>query len=493
MLFNSYEFLLVFLPIVITVFYFSLNFKDKRLPIIWLTFASVAFYGYWNIKFLILLVVSILFNYSIGCLLGKSKYHYINKKYILYIGIFLNLLVLSYYKYYNFFLSNVSQIFQTSFSVENIILPIGISFFTFTQIAFLVDVYKGIAKEYKLVSYILFVTFFPHLIAGPILHHKEMMPQFEKDDNFNINWANICIGTAIFVLGLFKKIIVADRLAEIATPIFIAVNQGGIPQLLESWIAALTYSFQLYYDFSGYSDMAIGLALMFNIKLPVNFFSPYKAISIIDFWRRWHMTLSRYLRDYVYIPLGGNRNGEYNKLKNLFITMLIGGLWHGAGWTFIIWGGLHGIYLIINHAYRKYKFNLSDNLNWLLTFISVVIAWVIFRADNVNDAILIIQGMFGFNGIETNIKLSPLTNISFVKTFGIIFTILFIIKKMPNVLEIFALYKPALEIDESKIETKFVKYIKWEPNYLWSLIIAIIAIISILSMSKTSEFLYFQF
>lgn len=513
MLFNSHVFMFLFLPITISIFYLIAKFKSKVMAVSWLASMSLVFYAWWNPKFLILLFASIGFNYTVGYALvyiKKQHYNIIRPIHILVLGIVVNLSTLAYYKYFNFFIANINSLLNLSTPVENIILPIGISFFTFTQIAFLVDVYRGFVKEYKFISYVLFVTFFPHLIAGPILHHKEMMPQFEDEQNLNVDWENIALGTAIFVFGLFKKVIIADNLATFATPVFNAVSQGAIPNLFEAWSGALAYSLQLYFDFSGYSDMAVGLALLFNIRLPVNFFSPYKATSIIEFWRRWHMTLSRYLKDYLYIPLGGNRYGEYKRLRNLMITMLLGGVWHGAGWTFIIWGSLHGLYLVINHSWRKLNFSIPNSVAWGLTFISVVIAWVFFRADTAHSAVLIIKGMFGLNGISLPAKIAyklpmlenygvkfsglmPLTNLSTSKVIISVGISMCIVIFLPNVMEITAKYRPALGIEKKSIETKLVKYIQWKPSYLWSIVLGFMAIISILAMVQASEFLYFQF
>ncbi|SEI84106.1 D-alanyl-lipoteichoic acid acyltransferase DltB, MBOAT superfamily [Propionispira arboris] len=513
MLFNSYEFLFFFLPVAMGIFYFIVKLKSKRLAVPWLVFVSFIFYAWWNPVFLILLGASVCFNYGVGYFLLQKNYHsYKNIKpiYLLIFGVFINLLALAYYKYFNFFILNMNTLFNLSIPSENIILPIGISFFTFTQIAFLVDAYRGCVEEYRFISYMLFVTFFPHLIAGPILHHKEMMSQFESDKLLKVNWENIIIGTVVFILGLFKKVIIADHLALYATPIFDAAAQGNVPQLFEAWIGALAYTLQLYFDFSGYSDMAIGLALLCNVRLPVNFFSPYKAKSVIDFWRRWHMTLSRYLKDYVYIPLGGNRYGEFRRLRNLLVTMLLGGIWHGAGWTFFVWGGLHGFYLIVNHTWRKFEICLPNIINWGLTFVSVVTAWVFFRADTLQTAILIIKGMFGFNGISLAENLAyripllsgfgfdfsgfmTITNLSLTKVVPWILIALIIVLLLPNTMELTAAYKPALRISAKNIETKYVQYWQWKPSYVWSIALGIIAVLSILSMSNVSAFLYFQF
>ena len=282
------------------------------------------FYAYWDARYLPLLLVSILFNYTVGSLIERHK-----SKLGLIIGVTVNLSLLTYFKYTNFFLSSFNEMFQTAIYVPKIILPLGISFFTFTQIAYLVDAYRGETQRYSLLTYSLFVTVFPHLIAGPILYHKNMIPQFSKLKNYVFTHKNMALGAAFFSVGLFKKVMIADSLAPWAKVVF---DNAGMVSFIEAWAGALAYTFQLYFDFSGYSEMAIGLGLMFNFKLPVNFNSPYKATSIIEFWRRWHITLSEFLRNYLYIPLGGNRNGQYGRMRNLLITMLLGGLWHGAGW-----------------------------------------------------------------------------------------------------------------------------------------------------------------
>ena len=286
--------------------------------------------------------------------------------------------------------------------IGQVILPIGISFFTFTQIAFLADTFQKGIRDYALVNYGLFVTYFPHLIAGPVLHHAQMMPQFREPRTYQINSANVAGGLAIFCIGLLKKIVLADGISPYADTVFNAVESGANPGFIEAWIGALAYTFQLYFDFSGYSDMAIGLSWMFNIRIPFNFNSPYQATSITDFWRRWHMTLSAFLRDYLYIPLGGNQKGAIRRYANLLITMLLGGLWHGANWTFVFWGGLHGFYLIVNHGFNvlinKHKAHWTGNrlfkvFSWVLTFLAVIIAWVFFRATSFDAALKILTAM----------------------------------------------------------------------------------------------------
>ncbi len=401
MLFNSYAFIFFYLPVVLLGF-FWLARVNHAYAAGWLALASLFFYGYWNPAYIGLLLGSIVCNYAFGVWIAKSKN--IQNKQLLIAAIAANLALLGYYKYANFFIDSVNSFAGTQWSLGEIILPLGISFFTFTQIAFLVDTYRGEVKEYNFIHYLLFVTYFPHLIAGPVLHHKEMMPQFARQTTYRVNWENIATGLMLFTLGLCKKTLWADPLAAYADGIFGGVASGMTPTIYESWAGALAYTLQIYFDFSGYTDMALGIALMFGIRLPINFDSPYQATSIIEFWRRWHMTLSRFLRDYLYIPLGGNRHGRLRRYLNLFATMLLGGLWHGAGWTFIVWGALHGLYLAINHLWREllpkrrwlpvWLGNLSGGL---LTFVAVVAAWVVFRASDIAHAAVMLKAMFGIN------------------------------------------------------------------------------------------------
>ena len=361
MLFNSYIFISLFLPITLTGFYLIGGQGHHRAATGWLVCASLFFYGWWNPAYLGLILGSVLFNYAVGVLLGNRDTK--NLRVILALGIGGNLGLIGCFKYANFFVDNINLSFGSDFHLETIILPLAISFFTFQQIAYLVDAYRGETKEYNFLHYCLFVTFFPQLIAGPIVHHKEMLPQFAKDVIYRLKHENIAIGIAIFVLGLFEKVVLADQVAVYATPVFNAAEQGLDLTFFEAWSGALAYTLQLYFDFSGYSDMAIGLARMFGILLPLNFHSPYKALNITEFWRHWHMTLSRFLRDYLYIPLGGSRRGQTQRYINLMITMILGGLWHGAGWTFVAWGTLHGFYLIVHHGWRAFRKAINQDLN----------------------------------------------------------------------------------------------------------------------------------
>jgi D-alanyl-lipoteichoic acid acyltransferase DltB (MBOAT superfamily) len=394
MLFNSYPFIFVFLPIALAG-YFWLGRSSNLAPVVWLALASLAFYSVSNWQFVGLLLASVAFNYFIGWLLIAKQLRATTRFAALTAGVVGDLLVLGTFKYAGFFATNLNALFSTGI-VVNILLPVGISFYTFTQIAFLVDAYRGNVARYALPHYALFVTYFPHLIAGPILHHKDMIPQFESKRSKRPDPHLILCGLIIFAIGLFKKTCLADSIQPLVAPAFGA----NYPSFDQAWIGALAYTFQLYFDFSGYSDMAIGLSLMFGIFLPLNFNSPYKATSIIDFWRRWHMTLSQFLRDYLYIPLGGNRHGRTLRYVNLMITMLLGGLWHGAAWTFVMWGALHGAYLCVNHAWSNYgpavapRFaRVGNAAAFVLTFVSVVVAWVFFRADSISSATFVLSRM----------------------------------------------------------------------------------------------------
>ena len=405
MLFNSYEFVFVFLPTVLFGFHLIGKQGHHRVAIAWLVGASLFFYGWWNPAYLSLMLFSILFNYSIGISLSNTSGHKLSSKAILTIGVATNLAVLGYYKYANFFIDNLNALSDSNLILHKVILPLAISFFTFQQIAYLVDAYRGETREYSFLHYCLFVTFFPQLIAGPIVHHKEMLPQFAKDVVYKLRSKHLAIGITIFALGLFKKVVLADGVSVYATPVFDAAEAGVMLTFFEAWAGALAYTFQLYFDFSGYSDMAIGIARMFGIRLPLNFNSPYKATSIIDFWRRWHITLSRFLRDYLYIPLGGGRKGKVRRHINIMITMILGGLWHGAGWTFILWGALHSFYLMINHGWRaifksRNKTKIGSFIAWTITFMAVVISWVPFRAESILGANNLLKAMAGVNGIS---------------------------------------------------------------------------------------------
>ena len=407
MLFTTPAFFCVFLPLTLAGFFLAGRFSHIAAAT-WLFFASLGFYGYWMPEAIWLLLASICFNYVVGLrIAAATRCDSPSGRWWMAMGVAADLALLGYFKYFNFFVDNLSAVLDTQWNVSRVILPIGISFFTFTQIAFLVDTYRARASEYKLVNYGLFVSYFPHLIAGPVLHHRQMMPQFADSAIYRINGAQLSAGLAIFSIGLLKKVVLADGVSPYADAVFNPADAGLAPDALEAWLAALAYTFQIYFDFSGYSDMAIGLSWMFNVRLPFNFDSPYRSRSISEFWRRWHISLSNFLRDYLYIALGGNRRGAVRRYLNLATTMLLGGLWHGANWSFVWWGGLHGLYLMINHGFRAVRGApvqrstcgrwLVDAAGWLLTIFSVIVAWVFFRAESLSGAVRVLESMVGLH------------------------------------------------------------------------------------------------
>jgi len=483
MLFNSYEFIFVFLPVTFFI-YFYLNKKKLTLASKgFLVFASLFFYSWWNIDYLVIILVSMLFNYVLGnSLIGEDQQ---KKKFLLTFGIISNLLLLGYFKYSDFLIENFNLTFSTNISLLHLALPLAISFFTFQQIAYLVDSYRNETKEYDFLNYAVFVTFFPQLIAGPIVHHKEMMPQFASHRTKKMNYYNISLGIFIFSIGIFKKVVIADNFSLWATQGF---DVATTLTFLEAWFCSLAYTFQLYFDFSGYTDMAIGLSLLFNIKLPINFNSPYKALNIQDFWRRWHITLSRFLRDYIYIPLGGNRKGSVRTYSNLMATFILGGIWHGAGWTFIFWGFLHGFALAIHRFWMRLGFKMWRWLGWFITFNFINISWVFFRAKEWDDAIKVLSGMLGFNGVVLPSALEA--KMGFLSQFGIefggfigningdYFTLIWLMLAFIMILS----FKNSMEkMEEFSLNLK---------NLLWT---STALIIAILSLNKASEFLYFNF
>lgn len=511
MLFNSYVFIFLFMPIVGLIYYYLVQ-RYSFLATAWLMAASIFFYAWWSVAYLWLLFSSIIFNYTMGICIDKYNTKGKNSRPILIFAIAINLALLAYYKYANFFLDSAG----TTYRIKDLILPMGISFFTFTQIAFLVDVFKKKASEYHFIHYTLFVTYFPHLIAGPILHHSEMMPQFREKTRFTPE--NISVGLMIFVIGLFKKVIIADNVCGYADPVFHAAHEANSLTFFAAWAGALAYSFQLYFDFSGYSDMAVGISRMLGIKLPINFYSPYQSNNIIDFWRRWHITLSRFLRDYLYFPLGGNRKGKWRRYANLMTTMVLGGLWHGASWNFVIWGFLHGFYLIINHAWvaiRSLIFPSKTNhvieraLARMLTFMVVVIAWVFFRADTFGSAINVLKAMAGQNGIvipqHWNSIFSIPSFMSSVVSFGDIGTtyqsheffwlglLLLVVWFLPNTYQIMKHYQPSFSIKEEFSAAKLFRFLEWKPNLWWAMVKTILIILAVFSISRETVFLYYQF
>jgi len=423
-LFNSWPFIFVFLPITFCCYFGLTRLRLIMAAKVWLVAASLAFYAYWDISYLALILGSLLFNFAVGSSLSQTHpdkiegigpsvvrvKNRLNRKTILTVGIAANLGLLGYFKYAGFLVENLNHALDLNYPLPDILLPLAISFFTFQQIAYLVDSYRGETSEYNLLNYSIFVTFFPQLIAGPIVHHREMMKQFNSPRSWFINHSHIAMGLFIFSIGLFKKVVIADTFAVWADQGFDGNHELDF---FAAWGASLAYTFQLYFDFSGYCDMAMGIAYLFNIRLPVNFNSPYKALNIQDFWRRWHITLSRFLRNYIYIPLGGNRQSEWHTCCNLMATFLLGGLWHGASWMFVIWGALHGFALIIHRFWQKTRIKMPFLMAWLLTFLFINVSWVFFRAVHMDDAMRVLTGMLDVSSITNTPLLSiPTSNLA---------------------------------------------------------------------------------
>jgi D-alanyl-lipoteichoic acid acyltransferase DltB (MBOAT superfamily) len=528
MLFNSYGFLFLYLPIVLLGF-FQLGRISHAYAAGWLALSSLFFYGYWNLAYIGLLLGSIACNYAFGLWIAKAgvRHDKGRKKHLLIVAITSNLLLLGYYKYANFFLSNINAIAETHLTLGEIILPLGISFFTFTQISFLVDTYQGKVKEYNFIHYALFVTYFPHLIAGPVLHHKDMMPQFAHASTYRFNYENMAVGLTIFFIGLFKKVILADGIAEYVSPVFNAPAAGIQLTFIEAWGGALCYTLQLYFDFSGYSDMAIGLSRMFGVILPLNFHSPYKSMNIIDFWQRWHISLTKYIREYLYTPitlsftrLGFGKPAPIEVLYSLVIpTMaifLILGLWHGANWTYVIFGGMHGLLIVINHLWRKRGFLLTDKktppgalartTGWAMTFFSVSLTFVMFRADSIATAISIYKGALGFNGFvmpdawmfkwgvfgqwlaEHGMTFGATNGLIGGGAINWIWILMLIVLLAPNTQQIMQHFKPALGVP-----TMAPTRLTWQPTIKAAILVWLLGFIAVINLNKQSVFLYFQF
>ena len=414
MLFTTAPFLLLFLPITLIGF-FAWGRQSSRAAVVWLLTASVFFYGYWMPLAVLLLLSSVGANFLLcrRIVANLDAQAPTDARRWLVLGIALNLGALGYFKYANFFVDNLSAVLGTEWHLAKVLLPIGISFYSFTQIAFLVDAFEGKVREPDLANYGLFVTYFPHLVAGPVLHHAQMMPQFADRSICRPRADHLVGGLGILALGMFKKVVLADGIAPYADAVFRAADLGAVPQSGEAWLGAVAYSLQLYFDFSGYSDMAVGLSIMFNVRLPFNFNSPYRARNIAEFWRRWHMSLSTFLRDYLYIPLGGNRLGSARRYLNLSLTMVLGGLWHGAGWSFVVWGALHGAYLMLHQGFaavlgaaRHQRLATNTPLRciaWALTLLAVIVAWVFFRAETLPGALRVLGAMGAWQAAPGNV------------------------------------------------------------------------------------------
>lgn len=503
MLFNSTGFILVFLPLVGLAFFLAPNERIARFVLI---LASMVFYAWWSVAFLGLIVAGTFVNFVLSRFLLRSE----SKTWSIIAlagGIILNLVPLFFFKYYDFAARSLNIVIDPPLPLLGLVLPLAISFYTFQKIALLVDSYHRQIPDVDFESYLLFVLFFPHLIAGPITSPREMLPQFANERTYRIRSANLAIGFSIFVIGLFKKVVIADTIAQYATPVFKAADAGRDLTFVDAWGGALAFTFQLYFDFSGYSEMALGLARMFNIRMPLNFFSPYKATSIRDFWRRWHMSLSWFLRQYVYIPLGGSRIGRLRHLTNLFLTMLIAGIWHGAGWTFVIFGALHGGLLVANQLASRWtapltKSGIGYGVAWLATFLAVVVGWVFFRAETVDGAMRVLAGMSGVNGVV--LPSTYASALSFLGQFGIqfgatdffygrwqvlwLFSLLLFVLLAPNTPQIFSA-RAKIELADRELSTRFA----WQPSLAWGIGLGVLAYFAISGIDGYSEFLYFNF
>lgn len=508
MLFHEPVFVFAFLPLVLTGYLVLTKSASTDVRVWFLTIASLCFYAWWKVAFLLLLVASVAGNFLIAAWICRLRDRSANIA--LFLGVTANLLLLGVFKYIDFGVATVNAVTGSTFEPVNLALPLAISFFTFLQIAFLVDCKRGDTSASDFPAYALFVTFFPHLVAGPLVHHRELMPQFRQARPPGKVWEDLSVGATIFVMGLFKKLVIAPKVGEWSDRIFNAAALGAQPTLLESWIGTLAFTFQIYFDFSAYSDMAIGLSRMFGILLPVNFASPYKATSIIDFWRRWHITLSRFLRDYLYIPLGGNRLGEARRHINIMIVMGLAGLWHGAAWTFVLWGVLHGTMLVVNHAWQKVAGGRNPIGPWtgrVLTFALVATAWVPFRAETFDQSLTILMGMAGLNGIVLPAHYAGLPGLDMLRAFGVSFAsvpgygggvqlawlagCLAWVWLLPNSQELVARFRPALGIEQARP----AGILAWRPTPLVGVATGLLALwlMAEIIQGQPGEFIYFQF
>jgi len=497
MLFNSYAFIVVFLPVTLAGFYFLARRHGPGAAQTWLIAASLVYYGWWNPSYLALILGSAVFNFGVSRFILSREAH--QRRAPMITGVAANLALLAYFKYANFFVDNINAALPVEWTLAEVILPLAISFFTFQQIAFLVDVREGRVAACNFREYLLFVVFFPQLIAGPIVHHSEMTPQFARRDTYRFRHDNLAVGLTFFAFGLFKKVVIADPLGGQASEVFAAAAGGDPLYAWEAWAGVLAYTLQIYFDFSGYTDMAIGLGRMFGVRLPQNFNSPYQATSIAEFWRRWHMTLSRFLRDYLYIPLGGNRRGPARRDFNLMATMTLGGLWHGAGWTFVLWGVLHGLYLLVNHrfsAWRQRKLcntkPISNAQRMLgravatgVTFFFVTLAWTLFRAESLEAAGAIYEAMFGLAPAAEHARLFK------PQIFAFIALLLAFCWASPNLQQILASYHQPPGA-EGRFAVQPAR-IAWRPSRRWAALAGFVFLAAFLSLSQQSEFLYYQF
>jgi len=487
--FNSYPYFL-FLAVAMLGF----RLLEKRALTgrrVFLLLASYAFYAWWRADFLVLLCGSTLVNYAIGQQIEQRRARQADRRAFLIAGLVFNLGLIATFKYDTLFVGTANDLMGLGLAVPHFFLPLAISFFTFEQISYLVDADAGKTHNYSLLDYALFVAYFPHLIAGPIVRHNDLIPQFRQLRAGNDDLAT---GITLFSLGLAKKSLIADNLSPFADAIFNAAGRGTHLGATDSWLGTLFFAFQIYFDFSAYSDMALGSSVMLGIRLPVNFHSPYKSASIIEFWRRWHISLSAFLRDYLYFPLGGNRQGRGRRYLNLFITMLLGGLWHGANWTFMLWGGLHGFYLAINHAFRHATKGKAPPpalrlplhiASVALTFAATTLAWIVFRSADLAAARNVVGGFLG-QGHSAIVSFSPLAAATLLALSVIVWF-------MPNSMELMWRYRPALPSPYADQPVVPAKRLSWQPTPLNAAAYGLLCIVAVLALSNLKPFIYFQF
>ena len=542
MLFNSYVFILIFLPVALLIFSFTRRVLSLQIAIGSVVVASLVYYAYWRAEYLVLLIGSVVVNYAMGRIVMARRVPMLwarrtgwqisdgTARLLTFGGVVFNLALLGYYKYAGFFVTNMNDAFGFGLSVPATVLPIGISFFTFQQIAFLVDAYKNAVSDRNGLHYAFFVTFFPQLIAGPIVHHSDVIPQLSRLGERDRR-TDFAVGLAIFVVGLAKKVVIADSLAVYADSGYGALSAGATLSLASAWVTVLAYSFQLYFDFSGYSDMAVGLARLFGVRLPVNFYSPYKATGIVDFWRRWHITLSRFLRDYLYVPLGGNRRGLSRRVWNVGLVMVLGGLWHGAGWTFVIWGLAHGAMIAVNQLWNltaasrhPLLFTTVGRMMCVtVTFLGVTLAWVPFRSADLAQAIQMFHLLFPvtaeggalwtsladflithFGSVSALIDITawaperelwpvtlPPDYIAGARPAGLVLVGAALIAFLaPNTYQLFGRFQPALGLERLPHTSKgAIRRL----NLGMAIIFGALFALSLLMMQRVSPFLYFQF
>ena len=486
MLFNSYYFLIYFLPIVLVCYYAAHKHGLHKFALIILSIASFTFYAYDNVYYLSLLAGSILINWCISYILNRMEDKN-GRKAILTLGIIIDIAVIFYFKYYDFFIENMNALFKADFNLRHIILPLGISFFTFQQISYLVDTYRGETKGYDFIEYVAFVSFFPQLVAGPIVLHSELIPQYRDESRWKISSDRLAEGLYILAIGMFKKVIIADKFGQVVTWGWLDIHsRTGLDLLLLS----LFYTFQLYFDFSGYCDMAIGIAKLFSLDLPINFNSPYKAVSINDFWKRWHMTLTRFLTNYIYIPLGGNRKGKVRTYVNILIVFLVSGIWHGANWTFILWGMIHGVLQVLNRACKKVWDKVPKVIAWLVTFILVDFLWIMFYAPNVTDGLYVWKKIFDISDMHISQEIFSLFIMNEVNT------VLGMLGSVGAILTINYQWYMAAYLVLSFIICLCCKNLheeKFRPTVGRAVLSALLLIWAVISFSGVSTFLYFNF